>query len=396
MYWAKPNQSYEQHIRNCYKVWLKLWNLKEPYISRWLQDIKIPLSELRAKSLISILFHDIGKLNPLFQDYMDALRHDKKVPRNNHFRHEIGSAVFLTEYWHLRRSSGNDSLFPYEVWAVLGHHKTLDRNWASFEREMKMKEWPEVTSEALQYAISIVAEILKEEGITPPSHTSMVSMGEWKKRFFPSFNGMLNYENLSLYDYLKPSVKRQIYSIIKGILHFCDWMASATGNMEDRVLYLKYTQAQMLERMGKKAEYDSREFYLRPFQNECSRQNGNILAIAPTGSGKTEAALLWALNRPNPRVVFLMPTMVTSNSLYDRIITWYFSEEESGLSHSGAQTYFNLKGVTDSELRFKLLHNKAFIPALTVATVDQVLSAGFNTGVWTLKELGVAGKFVHY
>lgn len=393
MYWAKPDQIYDQHIEQCYEIWGRLWKLKEPYMEQWLQKIDMPLGEFRIKSLISVLFHDIGKLNPVFQNYMEVVRRGKKVERSLYFRHEINSAIFLMEYWHKRRASGEDAFFPYEVWAVIGHHKTLERNWTSFEREIKRTEWPELSVKSMEHAIGVVIDILEEEGVTPPSSQPIMSVSEWKSPFFPNMRGMLDIEHQTLYDYFRLSDKRQIYALMKGILHFCDWLASSNFGVK-QILYLQETQGQLLERMQQKAQNDGRDFSLRPFQEKCAGQNGNILAIAPTGSGKTEAALLWALNRENPRIMFLMPTMVTSNSLYSRMVRWYFDDKKSGLCHSGAQTYFYLKDVEPIKVRSQLLHNKAFIPPLMVATIDQVLNTGFNTGVWTLKELALAGSSV--
>ena len=170
----------------------------------------MPLREFRIKSLISVLFHDIGKLSQVFQDFMEALREGKKIERSQYFRHEINSAIFLMEYWHKRRDSSQDAFFPYEVWAVLGHHKALERNWTSFEREKRRNEWPELSSKSIEYAIGVVVDILKEEGITAPSYQPLISVNNCKNLFFLKMRSMLDIEHQGLYDHfkLKNTLKR--------------------------------------------------------------------------------------------------------------------------------------------------------------------------------------------
>lgn len=84
-----------------------------------------------------------------------------------------------------------------------------------------------------------------------------------------------------------------------------------------------------------------------------------------------------------------MPTMVTSNSLYERLC-YYFGQTRCGLAHSGIATYFaarkeNVNGKTVENAedygeetydvdRFRLLNQKAFMPAVMVSTVDQMLT----------------------
>ncbi len=90
-----------------------------------------------------------------------------------------------------------------------------------------------------------------------------------------------------------------------------------------------------------------------------------------------------------------MPTMVTSNSIFDRLIKYYFEREYCGLTHSNSDVYFAINDELDTVGgRFELLRYKAFIPPVMVSTVDQLLTSRFNLGYWVLKEYALVGSSV--
>jgi len=63
-----------------------------------------------------------------------------------------------------------------------------------------------------------------------------------------------------------------------------------------------------------------------------------------------------------------------------------------------AETYFYKKSKEDDTENdydwSQILHQKAFIPAVMVSTVDQVLSTEFHTGLWNQKEYALVGSSV--
>jgi len=59
-------------------------------------------------------------------------------------------------------------------------------------------------------------------------------------------------------------------------------------------------------------------------QRNCISTKGSAVLMAPTGSGKTEASLLWAVSqaeerRPVPRLYYTLPFQASMNAMYDRL-----------------------------------------------------------------------------
>lgn len=182
---------------------------------------------------------------------------------------------------------------------------------------------------------------------------------------------------------------RLLYGIAKGQLQYCDWVASS----EEECPQYTLTQEGLISKLKQKLKEDNRVYEERPFHTKCARTLGDAIVIAPTGSGKTEASLLWAAQFRSKKIIFCMPTKVTSNSIYERMCQHYFNPQVCGLSHSGASTYFALQE-NDALSFFPLLHGKAFIPSVMVSTVDQILTNGFNVKLWGLKEYALVNSTV--
>lgn len=130
-------------------------------------------------------------------------------------------------------------------------------------------------------------------------------------------------------------------------------------------------------------------------------QAGDGLAslMIPTGHGKTEAGLLRHSTRPE-RLIFLLPTVATSNSMMDRINKAYEGTSNlASLAHSSALIEdFYMKSnpdETDGLLPSDFARNTANLLApITVGTVDQALKAALPRRYAPLRLLSLANAHV--
>jgi CRISPR-associated endonuclease/helicase Cas3 len=409
VYFAKPvpgdQGTYEYHVDRCHQIWQRVFSSSlSKYLKQAVENSGESWELFKTRTRYAVLMHDAGKLLWVFQKRMRklmGLADDIETERTNqpeHFRHEIWSVICM-----LPRCIGvYHDKFPYELFAVLGHHKPLDRSWESFRLEREeWKSWPSLSDKEIKYALTFAAQRMLDDLKSTSLENQLIhqiSNTDWKKQLFvPILENFINAETVRKYGRDPQKIRHQ-FALAKGFLHFCDWMASAEQDVAD-VLELKTSQQALWNNIRTKVENEGRHYEKRPFHELCAQKDGDLLVIAPTGSGKTEAALLWALRSDCKRILFFMPTMVTSNSLYKRLSTHYFPPDACGLTHSGVETYFSLEEEmgeqrNHQELRSALLFHKAFMKPLLIGTVDQLLLTEFNVGYWTQRLFGLVGSNV--
>lgn len=127
------------------------------------------------------------------------------------------------------------------------------------------------------------------------------------------------------------------YCLIKGIVHRCDHTGSAhlpieieskncLGERTEEFVIDKYKQINNLQEFCKE-----------------NREN-NILTIASTGYGKTEAAAIWA---NNDKTIYTLPFCISLNDIFNRL-NKIMEYQDVGLLHSTALDYI----LKDEEIQY--------------------------------------------
>lgn len=395
-FYAKSDQTYMEHLEAVYTAWKETIIAKKPLIERIAEKYNFSVERFLKGSLLTIAFHDIGKMIEPFQEMMRAIIHGKPFDKRKNYRHELVSFVFTAKYGSLLNQEKYLSTIPLEALSVVGHHKNLDSDLTSFNRE-SVQSTPPIIPDGINEALTIAEELFEREGYVLPSVKQINNC----EAPFTSLAKLIASGFLSKGIEKDGAEKcRVIYFLMKGILHYADWYGSGKKSVTYSV---NKDIPLVIDELKERCKEKGITFTgLRPFQETCSRHLGHLIAVAPTGSGKTEASILWALKNTqemkSAKILYFLPTMVTANNIYERLSD-FFGRENVGLTHSTANLFLqddsSLEAEEDRwENRRDVLFNQSFMKPVTVGTIDQLLTAGFNVGRWTLKETNAANSVI--
>ncbi|MBA2133693.1 CRISPR-associated helicase Cas3' [Capillibacterium thermochitinicola] len=393
IYYAKPDQTYEEHLEVVYKAWKEVVEYKRPLIERLSNKYGFSVERFLKGSLMTVVLHDIGKNIEPFQKMMAAIREKTKFDRRKNYRHELISLNFAFEAWKELNKESKYSVFPLEVLAVAGHHLPVEFTFSSFQRE-KVAAPPLPYLDGIQEAITLAKEFFAREGWYFPCLSERFAKMNGLKGLFKLLECLPQLLPKNEYDR-----ERTLFVLIKGILIYADWL----GSSKTKVSYsISASKDHIIEVLKKRCQEKNIKFNgLSLFQQKLSEQEGDVIAVAPTGSGKTEASILWAVKNSRAmggaKIIYLLPTKATANSIWSRLCA-FFGEENVGLTHSSANLIFESEvdneTTSGSEEKRNLLFDQSFIRPVTVGTVDQLLTSGFNSGKWVLKEINAANSVI--
>ncbi len=133
-----------------------------------------------------------------------------------------------------------------------------------------------------------------------------------------------------------------------------------------------------------RARLSDRQAELRPHQVEAAAVDGHLLLRSPTGSGKTEAALLWAQTQigalqrgtgGTPRLFYVLPYLASINAMAGRLST-ELDTPDIGVAHSRAASYHLARALQDDCVATEAVAPKAVSRAAATRLFRELVRVG--------------------
>lgn len=331
---SDPPETLIEHTENCLAVYDSL-RKRMPFLADVAKEPKFFNHLFYAVSL-----HDFGKAAIGFQQQLtDGKRWN--------YRHEILSGGFVVGLQFPMHAKQAVAL------AILTHHKDIKT------LVDKYPCWPE-NSPGFQEWKSRISELT-------PNWEALMEIQEQVSRWYPtkeclwtpvtSSAQLINGYREFLTPYQKDFEDHELSPLhgtygmlLRGCMIACDHLASAGTNEIHTAL--ANLEAHLTQYVEEKAKQNNRQFHgWECFQEESGETAGHLMLSAPTGSGKTEAALLWSDKNQTEtlgnRVFYVLPYTASINAMYQRL-TKLVSEEKIGVLH-GKAAYFVYQTLVDKD-----------------------------------------------
>lgn len=346
VYFAKsnPKETLQAHTDKLLKNLNILKNLYPNLFINW--DILYMLK-------LVCIYHDMGKINEEFQKMINGNRVKQSLPHGvfslcfldtDDLYDEVADRFSTEEKNEEIIEKKTVNLIKILVNAIAYHH----------EREIP-KDYKEIITKNLE---SLQRQL---EGF----EYDKININKVKNiddEYFTSGNRIMPNKDSEIYEK---------YILIKGLLNRIDYAASAGEEIEveKENNFLIRSLDEMLNKwknINPNSSWNELQKYMIKNRDE------NIIAIAQTGMGKTEAGLLWI---GDTKGFFILPLKTAINSIYYRVrdgIVKENIEDKVGLLHSDTKDIY-IENISESDI-FDIYYEstRQLSLPLTICTLDQI------------------------
>ena len=328
-------ENLHKHTENCLEVYDSLRE-RMPFLAEVAEN-----TGFFEHLFYAVALHDFGKAATGFQQQLtDGTKWG--------YRHEILSDGFVAGIQLSQVAKGAIGL------TILTHHKDIDilrhtykhypesvdgfQVWKDRVTELK-PNWEALM--AIQEQVTLWCPM--EECLWEPIASTDQLVNGYRDFLLPYQRAKRNHQ---LKNHALTPLHGTYGMLLRGCMIACDHLASAGKNEIQTAL--TNLEVYLVEQIKQFDRWES-------FQTESGETTGQLMLSAPTGSGKTEAALLWSdknqCETKGNRVFYVLPYTASINAMYKRLKK-LVSDDKIGMLH-GKANYFVYKDLVDKEYTYQ-------------------------------------------
>ncbi|RYC71335.1 CRISPR-associated helicase Cas3' [Spirosoma sordidisoli] len=299
---SEPRLTLQEHVDDCLLIWERLQTIF-PQISK----LQLSYDFWRVLHL-AIVCHDLGKGHI---DFQKVLRGESNQWRKQ--RHELFSLPFIDG---LEEDKPIRELIRL---VVAGHHKDYEQLWLKYICDFYQSDDDAFglpgADGRLDYEGEFRRNVREKLLIQLAADEYGVKLGKFSVRHpeqvVLSYQGQISKMNTSNPAYI------ELLLLFGGLKH-CDHLGSARVK---ELLCISDEQFQFLDQKRINLRAKGADFY--DHQLSCASVIGNLILTSPTGSGKTESAIIWLRQQMKHfgqgRVFYILPFTASINAMYERL-----------------------------------------------------------------------------
>ena len=386
IYAKSDGTSLTRHRKNCVAVLYYLKKSFDSTIYEFLNFYGISAGDFWDQMKFTVANHDFGKLNSVFQEKIRKKIENPTISKwdlPKDIPHNLISPLFFIrdELFHLIKEDN----INYAAMAVMYHHGPLvgiEQLDALFNKQGKI-----ILCNINEYVSMKGVESVVSQ---PDSEWFNLIQGDGNGLDGPMLKKILQYKFISSGKSESPEIivtRRWIFPIFKQLLHLSDWIGSGASVNNLTIQADMWIKTKNLLKRLSVSQTDLR----KKLALEATIIPRRAILNSPTGSGKTEAAIIWASKWKKPRFIFSLPTKALVDDIYQRFQgdnckPGYFISN-TGILHSTSEYTYTSMADDDPESHG---FDKFFHRPVMVTTIDQVLVSLFNTGRWDAVNFSLA------
>ena len=314
----------------------------------WLKDRFVQLDKICANQNIwhevfwACCFHDAGKMAKSFQEILEG------KSQSWYHRHEIASLAVISPLFF-----DNEQELQWVIAGIISHHRDaneiLEQRYnpkfseEDLDLEGVIKEIdPNNVHDFLLWLEENSFNWIKEFGfyhlnVHPLRLSANFTEGDFQIQAVQNVYRYLKIYRSIISDLKKKSPytpENRLAIVLRGLITQADHLASAYASP------LSQAEFPLKDEVKSLLKIES----LYKYQEEVSNTSGSVIFTAPTGSGKTEASILWAGKQNSEKrgshFIYLLPYQASLNTMYRRLQKLFRTQEIALLHGRSLQTIY--------------------------------------------------------